>query len=245
MRTAKVQMTLRIYAVSPKPSLFAHLSCRSWETFNQRTNVLDLLRCWACTLKVWPYGLPEWSFFSVVAHTIFFFIFQLCKIVWGNYVPHISIWAPSWEKPRATYKLHVRTIKVQINRTVWSKFLFFATWKLLLLRLLYAKTRGFWTEQASFCLTWSIGTPEDRFSSDEAHITKTRLFEYIENFTSKNWKFSDKNSDSFHTSAQNIDCMYSLEPPRRGGSNEYPQSIFWAEIKNTPVNLILLYKSGV
>ena len=30
--------------------------------------------------------------------------------------------------------------------------------------------------------------------------------------------------------AQNIDCWYSLEPPRRGGSNEYPQSMFWAEI---------------
>ena len=24
-------------------------------------------------------------------------------------------------------------------------------------------------------------------------ITKTRLFKYIENFTAKNWKFSDKN----------------------------------------------------
>ena len=29
---------------------------------------------------------------------------------------------------------------------------------------------------------------------------------------------------------KNIDCRYSLEPPRRGGSNEYPQSMFWAEI---------------
>ena len=29
---------------------------------------------------------------------------------------------------------------------------------------------------------------------------------------------------------KNIDCGYSLEPPRRGGSNEYPQSMFWAEI---------------
>ena len=55
-------------------------------------------------------------------------------------------------------------------------------------------------------------------------ITKTRLFKYIENFTSKNWKVSDKkNSDIFHISAQNIDCGYSLEPPRRGGSNEYSQ----------------------
>ena len=33
----------------------------------------------------------------------------------------------------------------------------------------------------------------------------------------------------FLISDQNIDCGYSLEPPRRGGSNEYPQSIFWAE----------------
>ena len=29
---------------------------------------------------------------------------------------------------------------------------------------------------------------------------------------------------------KNIDCVYSLEPPRRGGSNEYLQSMFWAEI---------------
>ena len=31
---------------------------------------------------------------------------------------------------------------------------------------------------------------------------------------------------NFLISAQNIDCGYSLEPPRRGGSNEYPQSMF-------------------
>ena len=34
----------------------------------------------------------------------------------------------------------------------------------------------------------------------------------------------------FLISAQNIDCGYLLELPRRGGSNEYPQSMFWAEI---------------
>ena len=33
----------------------------------------------------------------------------------------------------------------------------------------------------------------------------------------------------FLISAQKIDCGYSLEPPRRGGSNEYPPSMFWAE----------------
>ena len=35
-----------------------------------------------------------------------------------------------------------------------------------------------------------------------------------------------KNTDIFHIFVQNIDCGYSLEPPRRGGSNEYPQSMF-------------------
>ena len=38
--------------------------------------------------------------------------------------------------------------------------------------------------------------------------------------------FRQKNSDIFHISAQNIDCGYLLEPPRRGGSNKYPQSMF-------------------
>ena len=42
----------------------------------------------------------------------------------------------------------------------------------------------------------------------------------------KTENFQIKNSDIFHISAQNIDCGYSLEPPRRGGSNEYPQSVF-------------------
>ena len=48
-----------------------------------------------------------------------------------------------------------------------------------------------------------------------------------------------KNSDIFYISAQNIDCGYSLEPPQRGGSNEYSQSMFSAEIRKimyTPVN---------
>ena len=70
-------------------------------------------------------------------------------------------------------------------------------------------------------------------------------------FTTKKWKFSDKNSDIFYISAQSIDCGYSLEPPRWGGSYEYPNRLgeavltstrnlyFWAEIRKimyTPVN---------
>ena len=37
--------------------------------------------------------------------------------------------------------------------------------------------------------------------------------------------FQIKKSHIFHISAQNIDCGHSLEPPRRGGSNENPQSM--------------------
>ena len=66
-------------------------------------------------------------------------------------------------------------------------------------------------------------------------IMKTRLLKYIENFISKNCKFSDKNSDIFFISAQNIDCGYSLEPPRRGGPNEYPQSMFLSRNKKNNV----------
>ena len=40
----------------------------------------------------------------------------------------------------------------------------------------------------------------------------------------------------FHISAQNIDCGYSLEPHRRGGSNEYPQSMFLSRNKKNNVN---------
>ena len=55
----------------------------------------------------------------------------------------------------------------------------------------------------------------------------------------KKENFQIKNADIFHISAQNINCGYSLEPPRRGGSNEYPQSMFLSRIRTimyTPVN---------
>ena len=46
----------------------------------------------------------------------------------------------------------------------------------------------------------------------------------IENFIRKMLIF-------FLIFAQNIDCGYTLEPPRRGGSNEYLQSMFWNKNK--------------
>ena len=48
--------------------------------------------------------------------------------------------------------------------------------------------------------------------------------------------------------AQNIDCGYKLELPCRGGSNQYPQSMFWSKNKKIGIQLhtpVLLYKSEV
>ena len=42
----------------------------------------------------------------------------------------------------------------------------------------------------------------------------------------KTENFQIKNRLIFSYFCSNIYCGYSLEPPRRGGSNEYPQSMF-------------------
>ena len=67
-------------------------------------------------------------------------------------------------------------------------------------------------------------------------ITKTRLFKYVLKISpSKTESFQIKILIFFHISAQNIDWRYSLEPPRRGGSNEYPQSMFLSRNKKNNV----------
>ena len=73
---------------------------------------------------------------------------------------------------------------------------------------------------------FSRGTTRRGVKQPIINIMKTRLFKYIENTNTKKWKFSDINSDIFHISVQNMDCGYSLEPHRQGGSSEYPQSVF-------------------
>ena len=62
---------------------------------------------------------------------------------------------------------------------------------------------------------------------------------YSSFFRSKIDNFQRKSFDIFCVFAQNIDCGYTLEPPRQGCSNEYTQSTFWSKNKknrNTPAN---------
>ena len=51
----------------------------------------------------------------------------------------------------------------------------------------------------------------------------------------KTENFQIKNFDIFHISAQDIDCGYPLVPPRRGGSNEYIQSMILSKNKKNNV----------
>ena len=64
----------------------------------------------------------------------------------------------------------------------------------------------------------------------------------------KNVNFQMKFFNNFLIFAQNIDCGYTLEPPNIGGSNEYPQSMFYSKNKKKCIPLytpVSLYKNGV
>ena len=62
------------------------------------------------------------------------------------------------------------------------------------------------------------------------HAEEIHTYSHYENmpiqiygkFYHQKMKILAKKSDIFNISAQNIDIGYSLEPPRRGGSNDYP-----------------------
>ena len=72
--------------------------------------------------------------------------------------------------------------------------------------------------------------------SETTHYVNTPIQIYRKFHFQKLKFFRIKNSDMFHISSQNIDCGYSLEP-RRGGSNEYPQSMFLSKSKKNCVYL--------
>ena len=52
------------------------------------------------------------------------------------------------------------------------------------------------------------------FVSSAGHYENTPIQIYRKFHLKKHENFQIKNSDIFHISAQNIDCGYSLEPPR-------------------------------
>ena len=78
------------------------------------------------------------------------------------------------------------------------------------------------------CILLRYTVEVGRLTKRQLYITKTCLYNFDPlkpHFYIVKLGFTGVNI-IFLTSAQNIDCGYSLEPPRRGGSNEYPQSMF-------------------
>ena len=77
-----------------------------------------------------------------------------------------------------------------------------------------------------------------KVKADEACAGQLRKHAYsniLKILQPKKESFQIKNSDIFYISAQNIDCGYSLEMPRRGGSNECPQFMFLNRIRTNNV----------
>ena len=80
-------------------------------------------------------------------------------------------------------------------------------------------------------LTSPLKTPPKWFTCGNHLQKKLANAIYREFLSLKNENFQLKKFDIFLIFAQNIDCGYTLKPPRRGGSNEYPQSMFWSKNK--------------
>ena len=82
--------------------------------------------------------------------------------------------------------------------------------------------------ESSLCAQWIAKEPSFLHVDSEGCITKTYLYNF---YPLKPHFYIVKRGFTgvyiiFLIFAQKIDCGYSLEPPRLGGSNEYPQSIF-------------------
>ena len=81
----------------------------------------------------------------------------------------------------------------------------------------------------SQCQTQQQNNNEQDINEESSAVSSLRKHVYsniLKTLQPKKENFQIKNSNTFHIPAQNIDCEYSLEPPRQGDSNEYPQSMF-------------------
>ena len=66
---------------------------------------------------------------------------------------------------------------------------------------------------------------------------------YIEFVSTITEKFIEKKNYILNIFAQNINCGYTLEPPRQGGSNKYPESLFGSKIRKIGLLFTLAYPS--
>ena len=105
------------------------------------------------------------------------------------------------------------------------------------------KILGFFCDCTGWFVLDLVGIPNCWFSHAQAHMYGIFFLFHYENlpmqyteifFLLYKIKISSENFDIFLIFAKNIDCGYTLELLRRGGSNEYPQFMFWSKNKYTP-----------
>ena len=84
-------------------------------------------------------------------------------------------------------------------------------------------------QKHSFCLQFETS----------ANITKTRPCNIQRFLKLSKMKIFNRKILIFFLFLLKTDCRYTLDPPRRGSSNEYPQPMFWSKNKKnryTPAN---------
>ena len=121
--------------------------------------------------------------------------------------------------------LSVRTASTRISlriRAVWSESSHGPLWVDKYLKHLQSASEDWCADWAEFLLVKKI------------YYENMSIQIYWEIYLQKMKIFRQKNSDIFHISAQNR-FMYASEPPRRGGSNEYPQSMVLGRNKKNNV----------
>ena len=107
----------------------------------------------------------------------------------------------------------------------------------------------FLESETTLCCCSSIRIPDLK----QGFVIYVNLpMQYTEIFLVVKMKILSHNFLYFFIFAQNTDCGYTLESPRRGGSNEYPQSMSWSKNKKNryivciPLHIpVLLYERGV
>ena len=92
MRAAKVQASLRIRAVSPEPSLLAHTSSESRETFRQKTRSVASLNGWACAVEICHDGMLEDTNSLDAAHLKLY----CCSNIKQVCCNHEDLWTPRY-----------------------------------------------------------------------------------------------------------------------------------------------------
>ena len=75
-----------------------------------------------------------------------------------------------------------------------------------------------------------------KYSKPSLPLRKHAYSNVLKILPPKNWKISDKKFWYFSHFCSKHRLWYSLEPPRRGGSNEYPQSMVLSRNKENNVH---------